>query len=116
MNQTFTIKFNLYRSVITMYENIVKSKKFIKVQEFFNDKIKLLEPQFHDLLIEIYTENLLNMYEINAYIENNTIYLYPALFMIDNDPKIKIKFEIEHIIAIIGHELGHYIHNHLKQD
>lgn len=59
--------------------------------------------------MQIYTEHFDPT--INGHIDGDTIYLYPALF-INSLNKNNFNIKIEHIVAIIGHELGHYIFKH----
>ena len=52
-------------------------------------------------------------FQLNASIKTTKIFLYQSLFV---EKLIDFHIKTEHIVAAIGHELGHYKYNHLKQD
>lgn len=85
-----------------------KTDKFNKsVLNFI--KIKSFDIIFNNISLNIYIKH--DGFIIpGSSIKNDTISLYPSLFMdpIFNDHE----FTVEHITAILGHEFGHYKFNH----
>ena len=97
---------------------IIKQNKFIKINKLF-EKIKLFDSSCASLSLSVnvddrYINTCDDIMDINSYLENNTIFLFPGLFLYNNI--LKIELNIEHIIAIIGHEIGHYKLNHFNSE
>lgn len=90
---------------------IINSSKYKEISNFF-DQIKTFDSKFNNLSLCIY-DKLDGYFQLNASIETTKIFLYQSLFV---EKIIGFHIKTEHIIAAIGHELGHYKYDHLKQN